>query len=97
MLTTDKKDPKLNQVGEGGQMKSYLILSDEERQSGFVRPLQTSYVHKTCGAGTQIRQEIAETFAKDPKFYEYTFCCECGDHFPVSEFTWEKTDNIVGE
>lgn len=47
-LTTDPNDPRL---GHGvdkepiQQHKAYLVLSDEERAKGFVRPVRCSYVH----------------------------------------------------
>lgn len=42
-LTTDPHDPRL---GRGGpQHEAYLILSDEERAKGFVRPLRRMYIH----------------------------------------------------
>jgi hypothetical protein len=31
---------------------------------------------------------IAETFARDPKFYGATFCATCREHFAVCEFSW---------
>ena len=42
--TTDGKpfDPTL---GENGQQKNYIILCDEERAKGFVRPVRKSYRH----------------------------------------------------
>jgi len=45
--TTDKNDPKLKegQQNETGQHDIYLILSEEERAKGFVRPLRFSYIH----------------------------------------------------
>lgn len=79
-----------------GQHKDYWILSDEERAKGFVRPVRTSYVHKKCGMETTMGREIAETYARNPKFYGATFCCTCCDHYPVHEFTWSGTDKIVG-
>jgi hypothetical protein len=46
-LTTDPKDPKLKegQKNETGQHEIYLVLSEEERSKGFVRPVRNSYVH----------------------------------------------------
>ena|SRR5688572_25742742 len=49
-----------------------------------------------CGIVTTMGQELAETYARDPKFYGATFCCQCGVHRPVSEFVWEGTNEIVG-
>jgi hypothetical protein len=43
--TTDRDDPRLKRVGPTGQQDAYLVLSDEERAKGFVRPYRDSYVH----------------------------------------------------
>jgi hypothetical protein len=48
-----------------------------------------------CGAVTTMPQRIAETYARDPRFYGATFCCACGKHLPVGEFTWED-GSVVG-
>jgi hypothetical protein len=82
-----------------GQHKGYVILCDEERQKGFVRPVRRSYRHEKCGGVTTMGQALAETYARDPSFYGSTFCVECGAHFPVGaggEFTWRNTDLKVG-
>lgn len=156
-LTTDPNDPCL-QSGrkEEGQNACYLVLSEEERAKGFIRPYRDSYVHigkdvrshwkkihrmldesdeyfgkyvavmtviekedgsfgggpyvtqeeldswnsnkrvGGCGTSTKMGQAIAETYARDPKFYGATFCCGCNKHLPVGEFVWEGTDQIVG-
>lgn len=47
---------------------------------------------KGCGVATTMGQALAETYARDPKFYSGTFCVGCGKHFPVGasgEFIWE--------
>src|SRR5580700_645176 len=44
-LTTDRNDPNLHVVKPNGQNATYLILSEEERAKGFVRPLRTKYRH----------------------------------------------------
>jgi hypothetical protein len=49
-----------------------------------------------CGVVTTMSQEIAETYARDPKFYGSTFCCSCMAHLPVAEFAWEGTDERLG-
>lgn len=47
-ITTDRNDPRL---GHGidkepiSQHDTYLVLSEEERAKGFVRPLRTTYIH----------------------------------------------------
>jgi len=45
-LTTDRNHPGVNKPkGEGEQNESYLVLSEEERSKGFVRPYRNTYVH----------------------------------------------------
>jgi hypothetical protein len=79
-----------------GQQKAYVVLTKEEREKGFVRPVRDSYVHKVCGVVTSMSLDIAETYARDPKFYSGTFCVGCRKHLPLSEFVWDGTDEIVG-
>lgn len=79
-----------------GMHKDYWILSEEERGKGFVRPVRTTYTHNVCGGETKMNMKIAETYARDPKFYGATFCCECSNHFPVKEFVWKGTGEEVG-
>lgn len=95
-LTTDRDDPRLNNTRDDGQQEAYLVLSDEERAKGFVRPLRKTYVHDVCGTVTTMNTQIAETYARDPKFYGGTYCVRCRDHFPVGEFYWDGTNEKVG-
>lgn len=48
-LTNDPTDPRLGHGVDdapiGGQHEVYLVLSDEERAKGFVRPVRRAYVH----------------------------------------------------
>jgi len=148
VLTNGKRpeeQPDFAEHKENGQQRAYMVLTEEERAKGFVRPLRMSYVHagarpryplrdlteeehvrlrdfnyvafeeypesefpKTgrfwtedelqsgCGHTTTISQAIAETYARDPKFYGGTFCVHCGAHFPVQQFTWAEDGLIVG-
>lgn len=157
-LTTDRNHPDLNKIKDNGQQEAYVILSDEERAKGFVRPIRRSYVHvgrvlshfkgihrmltdeekaeypnrnyvavmtvlvnedgsfkggtyvtqeeidawkasrrvDGCGESTKMAMAIAETYARNPKFYSATFCVCCGKHLPVGEFFWEGTSEEVG-
>lgn len=152
-LTTDPKDPKLieGQKNETGQHEIYLVLSEEERAKGFVRPVRKSYIHigryvdlyggtiepldekdrfspnkvaflrypesespcvgkyltqeefenmgkniGGCNGVTSMGIALAETYARDPKFYTATYCGHCGKHLPVNEFVWEGSDERVG-
>ena len=82
-----------------GMQKDYVVLAEEERAKGFVRPVRRSYKHRKCGVVTTMGQTLAETYARDPYFYSGTFCCGCSAHFPVGpegEFFWDGTDEKVG-
>lgn len=90
-VTDDHRELKPN-----GQQKEYVVLSDEERAKGFVRPVRQSYVHIKCGTLTKMALPIAETYARDPKFYSGTFCVGCRTHLPLDEFVWDGTNERVG-
>ncbi|RWQ12381.1 hypothetical protein [Mesorhizobium sp.] len=82
-----------------GQQKAYVVLADEERAKGFVRPVRRTYTHLKCHSDTTMGQTLAETYARDPHFYSGTFCCACRAHFPVGEdgeFVWQGTQEKVG-
>lgn len=82
-----------------GQQKAYVVLSEEERKKGFVRPVRRTYKHLKCDSTTTMGQSLAETYARDPAFYSGTFCCTCRNHFPVGkegEFTWLDDGSKVG-
>lgn len=97
--TSDRSDPRLTHGLDDGprdQAEVYLVLSEEERKKGFVRPLRRAYIHTTCGALTTMGLPLCETYARDPKFYGATYCCACHQHFPVAEFTWDEDGEVVG-
>jgi hypothetical protein len=107
-LTTDRNDPGLREVRPDGQQVKYLVLSEEERAKGFVRPVRTKYLHLRCGAVTSMGLALSETYARNPKFYGATFCCRCGDHHYLRDarpeakaiddwaFLWEPDGDPVG-
>lgn len=98
--TTDRNDPRL---GHGSndepvpQNEAYLVLGDDERAKGFVRPVRRVYVHETCGGETTMSQAIAETYARQPSFYGATYCVHCSMHRPVGEhgeFVWNDGTKV---
>ncbi len=44
-ITSDRGDSGINKPGPDGMNESYLVLSEDERAKGFVRPVRRSYVH----------------------------------------------------
>ncbi len=107
--TTDRQGRKVEASGGGklpddyrkidpdtGEQKAYVVLTPEERAKGFVRPVRTAYTHLRCGYTTSMSKDIAETFAADPKFYSTGYCSHCRTFFPLTEFVWAGTNDVVG-
>jgi len=89
-LTDDEKErysdseyDKLEVYPESESPKSGKFWTQKELDGG-------------CGVKTKINYALAETYARDPAFYGGTYCAGCGTHFPVAEFVWEGTDELVG-
>ncbi len=72
---------------------SYVHVGLEPRMHGIV--LVRHGLHG-CGRRTVMSHDIAETYARDPKFYTGTYCSTCGAHRPLAEFYWEGTTEVVG-
>lgn len=100
-ITDDPNHPGLgrgvNEDGGEGMNDAYLVLSDEERAKGFVRPVRTTYTHEACGTITTMGTALAETYARQPDFYGATYCYHCRTHRPVGtdgEFIWEDGSKV---
>src|ERR1035438_4580318 len=93
---TESTMPDYRETDGTGMQKSYVVLSPEERTKGFVRPVRQSYRHNTCGAVTTMGVALAETYARDPGFYDGTFSATCHTHFPLDQFVWDGTTEQVG-
>ena len=65
-LTTNKNDPDLNKTRPSGQQEKYLILSEEERAKGFVRPVRHSYKHM----GIKPRYELRDLTPEQHEQYD---------------------------
>ena len=87
---------RAEQTEATGQHKSYIVLCEEERAKGFVRPYRDRYRHKACGTVTTMGRALSETYARDPSFYGATFCVGCNKHLPVVEFVWTADGEEVG-
>lgn len=92
--TSDPSDPRLTHGSDTTatpQAPVYLVLSDDERAKGFVRPYRDTYRHLICGTETRMSRDISETYARQPTFYGSTYCTWCSQHRPVGaggEFEW---------
>jgi hypothetical protein len=65
----------------------------------FWTQAQLDKIGRGCGTVTTMGIALAETYARDPRFYGSTFCCGCSTHLPVGEageFVWDGTRERVG-
>lgn len=98
--TSDPTDPRLSHGPDDAptdQAAAYLVLSEDERAAGFVRPVRETYLHDTCGTETRMSRDIAETYAREPGFYGATYCAACRMHRPVGadgEFAWPDGSRV---
>lgn len=98
--TTDRNSPGLGYGSNDEpvpQNAAYLVLSEEERAKGFVRPVRRTYIHLECNSETTMSQGIAETYAREPGFYGATYCVRCEKHRPVGEhgeFVWTDGSKV---
>lgn len=102
-LTSDPNDPRLTHGVDPAdgppipQAEAYLVLSEEERKKGFVRPVRRSYWHAKCGTITTMAPAIAETYARNPAHYGATYCMYCARHLPVGpngDFYWDEPATV---
>lgn len=60
--------PDHRELRADGQQKAYVVLSDEERAKGFVRPVRRSYVHVGTGPKNPTRGLTADEKARYAEF-----------------------------
>ena len=52
-VTSDPNDPCIQNIDPETNMQAcYLVLSEEERAKGYVRPLRTTSIHDPCGGAS---------------------------------------------
>jgi hypothetical protein len=105
-ITDDPNDPRLKRGVDDAPTPmndAYLVMTADERAKGFVRPVRRTYLHAKdrggCGVATTMGDALAETYARNPKFYGATYCVGCSMHRPVGakgEFVWDGTNEAVG-
>jgi hypothetical protein len=79
--------------------EEYPKTEDSAVVGRFWTQKELDSIGKGCGQVTRMSQSIAETYARDPKFYGATFCVGCKKHIPVGEqgeFVWEGDESRVG-
>ena len=76
-----------------GQQSEYATLPPEEREEGDLTGVPRVYVHRKCGQGTGMPEEIIRSYLKNPYMYtaDASFCTGCGKHVPFRECEWVET------
>ena len=77
----------------------YPAADPDDILGSFWTQARLDSADKGCGTATTMSAEIAETYARSPRFYGGTYCARCRDHFPVGkdgEFLWDGTGIRVG-
>ncbi len=75
--------------------RSYIHLGKLPEGQQYEYPYRKAFPGG-CGALTSMALALAETYARDPGFYSGTFCCSCMAHFPLDQFVWEGTIEVLG-
>ena len=69
--TTDPNHEGVNKPkGKGEQNEAYLVLSEEERAKGFIRPLYSAYIHVGKKLDTERMMAVDEYWDLNPKVYD---------------------------
>lgn len=93
----DLTDDEAQLYGHAGYVKFETYPESEAPRTGrFWTQDQLDAVGRGCGTVTSIPRAIAETYAREPRYYGSTFCCGCREYLPVGQFVWEGTDERVG-
>ena len=76
-----------------GQLTDYMTLPQDEREGGDLAGVPSKYLHKKCGAITDMPEEIIRSYLKNPYLYlaDETFCTGCGTHVANTECHWIET------
>jgi hypothetical protein len=66
----------------------YLYIKYEEGAERYWTQERLDRSKRKCGVVTTMGLQLSATYARDPKFYNATYCCGCGTHYPLNEFHW---------
>lgn len=62
----------------------------------FWTQAELAHAGQGCKTVTTMARALAETYARDPHFYGFTYCVQCQRHLPIDEFVWAGTQERVG-
>jgi hypothetical protein len=94
-VTTDPNDRRLHKgidSTETGQHEVYLVLSEEERAKGFVRPYRDSYIHVGIRPKYPLRDLTAEEMERHGKWGYSKYEAYSPDEWPLVGKFWRESD-----
>lgn len=93
----DPNDPAHRELKPSGQQRDYVILCDEEREKGFVRPVRRSYRHVgPPGSSYELRDLTQEEHERYDKYgyVKYEAYPESDSSVVGSFWTQERLDSV---
>ena len=92
MITSDPTHPDINVPDSTGMNKAYLVLSEEERAKGFVRPVHRAYVHVGVKPKNPLRNLTEEEAAQYAQWKYVKFEPYPESESPVTGRFWTQDD-----
>ena len=81
-----------------GQMTDHITVHPTGRYQGSLRGVPQVYIHRKCGVGTKMPEEIIRSYLVNPFLYGGgSFCCGCNDYVPQEELFWHETGQCMAE
>ena len=94
-ITTDPNDPRLTHGNDDvpvPQAEAYLVLSEEEREKGFVRRYRDTYVHVGNKPKRPLRELTEEERTRYGSFHYVAFESYSESESPVTGRFWTQAD-----
>jgi hypothetical protein len=60
-------------------------------------PDSRTYIHHSCGSATVVSEEHFTMICDPFRLVTGTFCVACGNHFPLTEFVWADTGEVIAD
>ena len=78
------------EIQASGMQAGYVVLSEDERAKGFVRPFRKSYVHVGCPPPANLRDLTSEEHERYDQFGYLKFEAYPEEKLPVTGKFWTK-------
>ncbi|MCE9564118.1 MAG: hypothetical protein K8U57_18905 [Planctomycetes bacterium] len=65
--------------------------------SALHTPNSRAYVHLACGSTTIVSEGDFTAICDPFRFISGTFCVNCGTHFPLKQFVWADTNEVIAD